>query len=335
MKKYIVLLLLVASVGSIKAQSFLDRLATVNTGIKGCVKSSSQLKVFGYNDETHTLSSSVSFELLNLSTIKDRSKEATIKVKIISDYNNPANKGLVGYVPVSVTSLAPFYAEATGKVNINFKNIIPTQTTGWKGVVTFDGLPFWVNGFTDTTTNLPKGTKVELLNSKMERTYDCLELCYAKFKVLDGAYAGKVGYAYAALTDFDTKMDYPGLVITGPPPVGTTTNSTNVGNDGGSDLPNYPTERTGITGTVNIAYGAIAYVDGSDWLDDFTLVENSTFVLLNKQVFFDSVTGEYFIKTKVTYDPTGAHTGKTMYITILDTDLYTRFNEGDTNPVVR
>ncbi len=334
MKKYIVLLLVVAGISSLNAQSFINRIPTVVTGIKGCIKTSSQLKVFGHDDETHTVSSSVSFELLNFTTIKDKSRAATIKVKIVYDYSNSANNGLVGYIPVSATSLAPFYSEQAGKITINFKNIIPTQTTGWKGVVTFDGLPFWVNGFTDTTTNLPKGTKVELLNSKMVRTYDCLELCYAKFKVLDGQYVGKVGYAYAALTDFDTKMDYPGLVITGPPPVASASTNTNVGDAGSYDLPTYPTERTGITGTVNLAYGAIGYEDGTDWLEDITLGEKTTFVLLNKKVFLDAVTGEYFIKTKITYDPTGTYTGKIVWLTILDTDLYTRFNQNDANPVV-
>lgn len=334
MKKYIVLLLVVAGIGSLSAQSFINRLPTVATGIKGCNKTATQLKVLGHDDATHAIGTGVSFELLNLTTIKDKSKTPTLKVKIIYDYNNTANNGLIGYLPVSATSLVSFYNESAGKIVIDFKNIIPTQTTGWKGVVTFDGLPLWVNGFTDTTTNLPKGTKVELLNSKMARTIDCLELCYAKFKVLDGAYAGKIGYAYAALTDFDTKMDYTGLVITGPPSATTITTPVAGDETAAFDLPEYPTERTGITGTVNIAYGAYSYEDGSDWVEDYTIPENSTFVLLNKKVFYDILTGEFFIKTKITFDPNGTYTGKVMWLTILDTSLSGRFNQDDTNPVV-
>jgi len=326
MKKSLLLLLfVVVSASSINAQSFIDRLPTVTTKLKGCTTSGAELKVYGHDDMDHFIKSGVSFELLNMSTIKDRSKVNTIKVKITYDYNNASNVGLIGYLPISSTSLNQFYNSSTSKIVYDYKNLIPTATTGWKGEVTFEGLTLRMYSFDDITPALSKGTKIELLSSKMVRTHDCISLCVAKIKVLEGPEAGKIGYVYPALTTFDTKMDYTNLLITGPPAAATTTTPAYTG--GYNDLPNYTTERTGITGTVTISYGAMAYEDGSDWLDDVTIPENATFVLLNKKVFYDSLTGEYFIKTKITYDPKGTYTGKTMYITILDTSLSGRFSQ--------
>ncbi len=320
------MLFVVAAVGGATAQSFIDRLSTVTTNLKGCTTADAQLKVYGHDDMDHFLKSGVSFELLNMSSIKDKNKVNTIKVKITYDYDNSSNVGLIGYLPVTATSFNQFYNSGLSKIMYDYKNLLPTVATGWKGEVTFEGLTLRMNSFEDIDPPLSTGTKIELLNSKMIRTHDCISLCVAKVKVLDGPHTGKVGYLYPALTTFDTKMDYPGMIITGPPTTTAKTTTPTTVEDYGA-LPNYPSERTGITGTVVLSTGAYAYEDDGVWAAEVKLPENATFVVLNKKVFYDDLNTDYYIKVKVTYDPNGTYTGKTMYITILDTSLSSRFSQ--------
>lgn len=329
MKKIILLLVLVTTaIAGANAQSFIDRLPTVNTGIKGCFTTDiGFIKVYGHDDLTHPIKTGMSFDLLNVNSVKDDYSLNTLKIKVTYDPDGKL-EGTIGYVYPSGTSLTDLFNYSTSRVEINFKNLLPTENTGMKGTVTYEGLTLRMNDFDDYSPNLANGTAIELLNTRMVKTIDCMGLCLAKVKVLDGPHAGKVGYVYASLTSFSSKADYTNLTIGG------SGSSASTGTT--FDPADYVNERTGISGsiiaindTVNYAYG---YEDGKDVFSEVHVPAGATFTLLNKKVLYVDETLDYYIKVRMT---SGEYSNTIMWITIYNTSLSSRFNENDAVPMVK
>lgn len=334
--------------------SFIDKLSTQNTGTTGQVTYEGlTLRMKSFDDVSPNLKMGTKLELLNTNMVQtdDGLGLWCAKVKVMEG----DHKGKVGYVYASLTTFGDYADYTSGKLSCpkgfiadkssssssssssgSFLDQLSTVNTGCTGLITFEGLLLKTSNWEDGLS-LAKGTKIELLSNKMIRSTDSWALNHIKVKVLTGTYTGKVGYVYPSSTTFTKYSDYtnqsmyPPKGFTGDDSSGSTSgsssSSTTTENTGSWDLPTFPTERTGISGTVNIATGAYAYEDDGQWLTEVKLPENSTFSLLNKQVFHDAMNDDFYIKVKVTYDPTNTYTNKVMYITILDTNLSTRFDQ--------
>lgn len=336
--------------------NFKTMLPTVTTGSTGTVTfDGGTLRVTGFDDNKISLPKGTKIELLSNKMIRaiDCLALNHIKVKVLEG----ANTGAVGYMYPSSTSFGDYadytnetmnppkgftgteVAKPTGK----FADMLTTVNTGCTGEVTFEGGTLKMKTFDDVSPSLKKGAKIELLSNKMVKGTDSWGLYHIKVKVIDdkdgGANNGKVGYMYPSSTSFTNYAEYSSESIN--PPKGFTADpeankSTTTTNAGSYDLPTYPTERTGITGNVNSVLGdAWAYEDGSDWVTEVYLPLNSKFDLLNKKVFKDAITGNNFIKVRVTYDPKGTFTNKIMWVDILDTSLSDRFDQSSSDPVVK
>lgn len=337
MKKFLLLLIFsVAATSATTAQAFLNRLPTVNTGIKGCINTDyCFLKVSGHDDLSHEIKNGSSFELLNFSTIKDDKSLSTLKIKITYDAGDGSNKDLVGYVYPVTTSISKYVNYTTNRVSIDFPNLIPTSYTGITGSVTYEGLTLRQKDFNDYSPNLSSGTKFELLSTTVARSIDCMDLALVKIKVTDGPHAGKVGYVYPSLTTLNGSIDYTNNVIT----AGGSTTPTPTQSYTADNMADYVTERTGISGvvektndTLDYAYG---FEDGEDWLDEVHVKAGTRFDLLNKKVYFEEDVYDYYIKVRVTYDPQGLYTNKIMWLTIYNTSLSSRFDETEAVPMVK
>lgn len=332
-------------------EKFIGQIPTVVTGIKGTVTfDGGTLKLTSFADDGPSLKKGAVLELMGSKMMKSTDDIALhhIKVKVIDDKSSGMQNGKIGFMYPSSTSFSAFTDYGTSTIDLdraknapvrsgNFIDYIKTEYTGTTGIVTFDGGTLKMTSFEDSDVTLKYGTKIELLSNNMIKGDDSWGLYHVKVKVIDdledGANNGKVGYMYPASTSFVEYADYAAERMNAPkgfvPDSEKKDDAAATGDVKGSfDLPDFTSERTGITGTVDGVLGdAWAYVDGSDWVTEVYLKEGAKFTLLNKKVFLDAITKFYFVKVQVTSDPSNTYTGKVMYVNVEETTLTTKLNK--------
>lgn len=315
-------------------KTFTDQLPTENTGVTGTVTfDGGTLKTCDFEDKSPNLDKGTEIELLSPKMIKDNTSINLhhIKVKVV---DGPL-KGKIGYMYPSSTSFASYADYGTERINVDalkgnavvkdiiaipikrnadldFLDQVPTEKTGVKGTVTFDGGTLMQTSFEDTSPKLDRGTEIELLSPVMLKDNTYIGLHHIKVKILEGPFKGEIGFMYPSSTSFSKYTDY---------------TSKRIRVEDAKDAPvlkkkaddvdfidRVATEKTGCTGIVTFDGGTLKM---SSFDDSRThLVYGSKIELLSHTMIKeDGGWGLYHIKVKVIDDlESGKHNGKTGYM---------------------
>lgn len=348
-------------------KTFIDQVSTENTGVKGKVTfDGGTLKMCSFDDTAPNLKKGTKIELLSPRMIKDNTswKLHHIKVKIIDDLGSGAMNGKIGYMYPASTSFSNYADYTTEKILVkkikededmpppildialdspiasaDFLDQLPTENTGVKGTVTFDGGTLKTASFNDVSPSLEKGTRLELISPRMLKDNTYIALHHVKVKVLEGPYKGEIGYMYPSSTSFSKYTDYDNTRIKvedaldvdvedapfdiPPPPPPPPPSYT------GKFLDRLKTEKTGATGIVTFDGGTLKITSFDD--SKTHLVYGAKIELLSRDmVKEDGGWGLYHIKVKVTDDlADGSHNGKVGYMYPASTSFVSFANYSD------
>jgi hypothetical protein len=342
-------------------KSFIDQVYTEKTGIKGKVTfDGGTLKMCNFEDTAPNLKKGTEIELLSPKMIKDNTSWnlSHIKIKVIVDKGTGAMNGKIGYMYPASTSFSSYADYTTEKILVkkikededmppimdialdspiasaDFLDQLPTEHTGVKGIVTFDGGTLKTASFNDVSPSLEKGTRLELISPRMLKDNTYIALHHVKVKVLEGPYKGEIGYMYPSSTSFSKYTDYDNTRIKVedaldvdvedapfdiPPPPSYT----------GNFLDRLKTEKTGATGIVTFDGGTLKITSFDD--SKTHLVYGAKIELLSRDmVKEDGGWNLYHIKVKVTDDlADGRHNGKVGYMYPASTSFVSFANYSD------
>lgn len=343
MKRWLIVIGVIALCTLANAQackSFIDQVPTEKTGAKGTVTfDGGTLKMCDFEDTSPNLKKGAEIELLSPRMVKDKTSWSLshVKVKVIDDNGTGTHNGKIGYMYPASTSFASYADYGTERIDLkrlkdgssivkediaeqpikrnadlNFLDQVPTEKTGVKGTVTYDGGTLKQTSFEDTSPNLDRGTEIELLSPVMLKDNTSIGLHHIKVKILEGHFKGEIGFMYPSSTSFSEYTDY---------------NSKRIRVEDAKDAPvakkkdydgdfidRVATEKTGCTGIVTFDGGTLKM---SSFDDSRThLVYGSKIELLSHTMIKeDGGWGLYHIKVKITDDlESGKHNGKIGYM---------------------